>query len=399
MTDQAYKLAEPLRIDDVLVTEIVITDRGPQFVTRDGEQLPLNVSALANLSWMSGTPGLTGTDAASIGKALTSLPLFWYASDGRPVARTVDGQDIPLGGKPDSETYAPAHLAALVQRLNASHSLRGSSSSDLGITIADLAKGVAGGIASAIASGIINAVFPGEPLQTYFDDLYTRLAELIHQEITQSVINNTNDDINGVIAYIKNTYTPRKLAKAPKDELYSDLKPWNDKMYELNYTLADDQYREPGFSVFLLGVSTHLAILQEMAIVDPLTNNPQESSYAETTENQANDYIAIGKKTWSTISGVRSNDVVENVQSRQFGPPQNTEIFERGSIVDNFTNTTYWTTTSFSAWLLWNGRKSYMAQEAAINELSTKLANPIGVDAVFNNWAKARAAIPTTSNN
>jgi hypothetical protein len=155
-------------------------------------------------------------DAAEIAQAFQSLPLAWHEVDGVPVAKTLDGRDVALGTCEDYAALGEVGFSQMIDRLNASLSVGGAAGTGINITIGDLAKGVAGAIAGKIALAVIDAVFPSKPLQSYFDDLYNRLKQMVHEEVTQTVINKTNGDVNGAIAFVRNTYLPRQRAGAKK---------------------------------------------------------------------------------------------------------------------------------------------------------------------------------------
>jgi hypothetical protein len=87
---------------------------------------------------------------------------------------------------------------------------------------ASIAKGLAGGLVSGIGGKIGGLIFeaifpPGVP--SYFDEVYREIEKIVKSEITGNTIDQINGRINGVVAWMKNTYKPRKESGSTRDEL------------------------------------------------------------------------------------------------------------------------------------------------------------------------------------
>ncbi len=376
------------------IVAIETGEGGPVAVTADGERLSLDVDVLTA---MSGDADLAIQDegqTARIAASVAKLPLYWREKDGELTAVTVGGDEISQSAEPILAALAGANgTRTPLDYLNMQTSVAASNALSIGDLAGSLGKGVAGAIGGQIGSMIIDMIFPPKPMQSYFDELYERIAKLVKEEIAGNEIDKINGTLDGTQGYIRNMYLPRKKADAEKDELHSMIRPYVDGLYQnVTYTLLQDRFRRSGFSVFLIGASTHLSLIQEMALVDSKAKHPRDSSYAETVKKQMEEYADAAQKTWEEIKNNREGQFEVKDMYAQI-PHSRSRVFVKGWIVDNETGRTVWETDSLVYWVF-NRKKLEAAQKAAIDELSKQLAGDDGVDALLANWRAAYNALP-----
>ncbi|MDQ1557611.1 MAG: hypothetical protein QOD32_671, partial [Pyrinomonadaceae bacterium] len=74
---------------------------------------------------------------------------------------------------------------------------------------------------------------------------------------------------------------------------------------EAVYTLMEPRHSKPGLPVFLVAAGTHLALMQEQALVDPEQTDPNKSSYALSIKLSAQEYYNHAVKTFDDIMKTR----------------------------------------------------------------------------------------------
>ncbi|HEU0050106.1 MAG TPA: insecticidal delta-endotoxin Cry8Ea1 family protein [Nitrososphaera sp.] len=170
-----------------------------------------------------------------------------------------------------------------------------------------LASGLVSGIGGKIGGLIFEAIFPpGVP--DYFDEVYKEIGKIVKSELTQSTIDQINGRINGVVAWAKNTYKPRKEAGTPRDELLNMVSGQVNLLYtEAAYTLMEPRYAKSGVTVFMVAAGVHLGLMQEQALVDPRQPDPGKSSYAISVKLNAQTYADHLVKTFDALVNDRKN--------------------------------------------------------------------------------------------
>lgn len=171
----------------------------------------------------------------------------------------------------------------------------------------DLASGLVSGIGGKIGGLIFDAIFPpGVP--DYFDEVYKEIGKIVKSELTQSTIDQINGRINGVVAWVKNTYKPRKEAGTPRDELLNMVSGQVNLLYtEAAYTLMEPRYAKSGVTVFMVAAGVHLGLMQEQALVDPRQPDPGKSSYAISVKLNAKTYADHLVETFDALANDRKN--------------------------------------------------------------------------------------------
>jgi hypothetical protein len=155
-----------------------------------------------------------------------------------------------------------------------------------------IATTVATKIGGAIASAILAEFFPpGAP--DYFDEVYKKITQIVGQKIQQNNIDSINGAINNVVQKINNEYVPaRQQSDISKEKdrkrLFNLLQKYDQTFLSgpggMLGTLQLKDNAQPGFPVFILGASIQLAIIQEMANVDPF-NGSEKDGWKESTQS------------------------------------------------------------------------------------------------------------------
>jgi hypothetical protein len=182
----------------------------------------------------------------------------------------------------------------------------GANASSLAVTVAKgLGSGLVSGIGGKIGGLIFEAIFPpGVP--SYFDEVYGEIKNIVKEEVTANSIEQINGRINGTVAWAKNTYKPRKEAGVSRKELSGMVSDYVNNLYrEAVYTLMEPRHSKPGLPVFLVAAGTHLALMQEQALVDPEQSDPNRSSYALSVKLSAQEYHNHAVKTFDEIMKTR----------------------------------------------------------------------------------------------
>jgi len=155
-------------------------------------------------------------------------------------------------------------------------------------------SGMAGAIGKKAGAAIFDEVFPnaGPDLDKVLAELQENIRNIFREELDAQTIDNLNYQLQGLIAYMQETYLPRKAAGADRPTLEAMLGQQNEKLYtETMALLTGERYRAKGIAYLVVGANAHLSILQEMANVDPLTTDPTKSSYITTYYKRLTDYV------------------------------------------------------------------------------------------------------------
>jgi hypothetical protein len=159
-----------------------------------------------------------------------------------------------------------------------------------------LAKGVAGGMGSkfgdAIGSAILNAIFPsGEGIDT--EKLLDEIASIVEMKNTRQTIGEQTAVVNAVVKENTMFYTVRKNGGEAKAELYRILTGYQQRLRtaieSLGYKDGNVDVAKPGLASYVIGASALLAIYQEMATQDPLTDDAKASSILKSIQLTASD--------------------------------------------------------------------------------------------------------------
>jgi hypothetical protein len=169
-----------------------------------------------------------------------------------------------------------------------------------------VAEGILGAIGEKIGSELLTAIFPDQKPIDY-NQMLKDFSVIVYGANLDQTISEQAGITNGVLTDNGEYYIPRKKAKAPKSELYSQLLNYHNKLTSvigtMQYKDNNIDYTKKGLPVCVLAVDTQLAIYQELALQDPNVTDPQQSSnvevirlnaqkYAEYLESKVNEIVA-----------------------------------------------------------------------------------------------------------
>jgi len=261
----------------------------------------------------------------------------------------------------------------------------------VGALAGNLLKALAGKLGGLIGGKIFDAIFPPKEqnIATYFDDMYDKLVAMFDKKLAESKIHSINGHINGTQAFMRNSYPgyhPDSGNTIPW--LKSMILPFSNSMYtDVTYTLAQPDVREPGFSAFLLAVGVHLALLQELALLDQRAGNAVTAAQsAEAIRKQAGDYLKMVQDTWKIVRQKRLSYLkIDQKVMPAFFPGQQ-PVFLLGYVIDEFIGTignpqsVLWGTSNVDEFFSNCGTKLSELKESTAKSFSEGLAGPGGVE-------------------
>ena len=164
------------------------------------------------------------------------------------------------------------------------------------------------GVPGPIGALIISSIFPSGGVPSYFDEVYQQITQIVTQALADEDISKVNDAINGINHWVSASYLTSKAdPKFDRTQLNQDLEQQSDTFYDNIEILRDPARGTPGFPVFLVAASTHIALLQECAITDP--NHPDDDAWNSRFVGEIGvnltDYIGYAQATWPSIMTAR----------------------------------------------------------------------------------------------
>ena len=168
--------------------------------------------------------------------------------------------------------------------------------------IADsLAKGLAGKLGAFLGAELLGAIFPSSS-SIDWAKLAAVMQQLIQAELDAHTIETTQDELDGVINFLNTEYLNLKKADPTDRQLLSSkIQPYDHDMYAHVITIFEDpQLAQQALANFMVAAGTHLAILQEEALVDPDQSDPTKSGYAKTVSVLADSTLPKSYSTFAT---------------------------------------------------------------------------------------------------
>ncbi len=177
----------------------------------------------------------------------------------------------------------------------------------------DAGESVVGGIAKALATGLLkallgkiaalifNEIFPLS-IPSYFDEVYKEIEKIVNQELTQNTIDQVNGRMNGLIDWVKFTYTNAKTSQELSKQKLTDMLTPQESLIvvDLIGVLKNKAFAKAGICTFMIVAGMHLAILQELAFVDP-NASPADSHWVRSIKDYAKDQAKFAKDTTEAI--------------------------------------------------------------------------------------------------
>lgn len=205
----------------------------------------------------------------------------------------------------------------------------------------NLASGLVSAVGGAIANAILNEIFPpGVP--SYFDEVYAEVSKIVGQRIQQNKIDEINAAISNVVHKLNNEYAPARAESdlntdRDRKRLYALLQKYDQTFLTgpggMLSTLQQKDNASPGFTVFIIGASIQLALIQEMANVDPFNGDEKtgwrpanQSSYGKpktgTLAKTSKDFADFAETTLAAIIAARRKQIDTEKFSAYFKVPR-----------------------------------------------------------------------------
>ena len=173
-----------------------------------------------------------------------------------------------------------------------------------GFIASQLAVGLLKGAAGKVGALIVDQIFPSSD-ENYFGVAYAEISKVVKQVIEENTIKEVDGAVNGLKNWVKDTYAPRKASKfeAGSTELTAEDKTDLRDLLSRDLTteqigkLQEESFAEAGLGVFMIAAGVHLALLQELAFVDPDVQDPATSSYVQSIKKTAQRYVAHATAT------------------------------------------------------------------------------------------------------
>ena len=177
----------------------------------------------------------------------------------------------------------------------------------------DTSDSVLGGIAKGLATGLLKAVlgkvaalifdkiFPPS-VPSYFGEVYKEIEKIVNQELKQNTIDEVNGRMYGLIDWVKITYTNAKNSQKLSNQKLTDMLMPQESLIvvDLIGVLKNNAFAKTGICTFMIVAGMHLAILQELAFVDPNTS-PADSHWVQSIKGYAKDHVEFAKATTKAI--------------------------------------------------------------------------------------------------
>jgi len=164
-----------------------------------------------------------------------------------------------------------------------------------------LGEGLLKGVGGNVASLIFGAIFPPD-MTAFLDDVYLEIQRIVHDELTDVIIDQLNGRIYGIETWVRNTYVNLKASGMYDDEELSEMMREREVEIasEVIGPLREDRFSKPGICAFMIGAGMHLAIIQELAYIDP-KSDPMSSAYIDVLKSWAKDYGDFADTTTDAI--------------------------------------------------------------------------------------------------
>lgn len=163
------------------------------------------------------------------------------------------------------------------------------------------------GIAGKIGALIFDSIFPPS-VPSYFAEVYKKIQQLVHDELTQNVIDELNGKTNGVKDFVQNTYTPMKNSGDSDQVLYDKISPVQTQFVtDVIGVLEEPRYASGGFTGYMIAAGMNLALLQELALV---TSGATKSGYMDAVKKNAASHADHAQKIYDKLIQARKDAIV-----------------------------------------------------------------------------------------
>lgn len=179
----------------------------------------------------------------------------------------------------------------------------------------NLVKGIAGELPvplNIIGSALLDGLFPGDSGIDY-KQLIDDFSQIVKEANREQTVTEQDGILNGVLTYMKNTYSPLKKDGEHSDKLIGYLNDQQLKLQDVLGILGQDNYAKAGLAYYLPATDLQVSIYQEMALVNNPTN-PKKSSYVQVLVNNLN---SCKRQAQATASAIKTD--IENQRDTHLG--------------------------------------------------------------------------------
>ncbi len=152
------------------------------------------------------------------------------------------------------------------------------------------AKSLGSAIGGKIGAALVSVVF-GESDSIDVQQLERDIERIARTANIEQTVNEVNGTVNGILDELRRTYADRKRGGAPKQDLTGLLRPMEHDLSIQIGILKRPEFAEQGLPAFVAAANVMLIVLQEMALADPETDDPNQSSYRMTITGDTRHYI------------------------------------------------------------------------------------------------------------
>lgn len=170
----------------------------------------------------------------------------------------------------------------------------------------DIGKALLGALANKIGSAIFARFFPPS-VPPYFAQVYEQFRMIVRQVIEENSIRLLVGEVAAVQTHM-NAYASHRQAGNNHAAQQEIAQAWNRSVLVTNKLL---QFPVAGLGPFLTAGGLHLAIVQERALRDPETNDPNDSSWAKVYRDALDQYLPYVGSQPNTIVRERAAHITE----------------------------------------------------------------------------------------
>jgi hypothetical protein len=176
-------------------------------------------------------------------------------------------------------------------------------------------KGIAGELPpplNIIGSALLDELFPGDS-EIDYKQLINDFSKIVKDANREQTVTEQAGILNGVLSYMRNTYSLLKKEGESSDKLIDYLKDQQLKLQDVLGILGQANYAKAGLAYYLPAVDLQASIYQEMALVSNPTN-PKKSSYAPILVNNLR---SSQRQAQATANAIKTD--IENQRDTHLG--------------------------------------------------------------------------------
>ncbi|GAB5524831.1 MAG: hypothetical protein Roseis2KO_27030 [Roseivirga sp.] len=195
----------------------------------------------------------------------------------------------------------------------------------------NLAKGIASAIGGKIGSGIFQQLFPPS-VPPYFETVYAEFKNIVQGVIDQNTLALLQGEILAIQTFMQDY---NNLKSDPNN--FQEAQRLLSEAYNHSVLVTSKLIQFPviGLGDFSIAAGAHMAILQEKAISDPNSTNPNDSRWAVSLKDQGTKFYNFALANHKAIADKRKSEItpvifVRRVYPGPQGPPVDASYYQWG---------------------------------------------------------------------